>query len=316
MLHYFIIGCLVLIIIINLLSIKCNSTIEGFTHNIIKEKYDIKLNCCSSWTPTYTKSAFFFSNKYYNPIYMLHSNIDDITQLFNDSRDIQFNIDCSNVVYTTIHKHRKPRSFFKYMYNNSAIEYNPFLIPETSSYVGTIYHCFKKFVNDTKPTIYFNYDSKNANDTNLILTIQNEKNKINKNIFKINLSKDGKKIVDNKLIENLSKSHPVYSSSNNISGFGLAILPNTNAKKCNIMVYKTTGINDSLTNQNIPNITTLISDINNYVLSMYNVSNGYKSKVSKYNLITKSSKIRYMYGTIESGDNQDYVIVQIPDFTS
>ena len=303
---YFIIGCLVLILLMALFSNYKTTNIEGFTYGITKENYDSSINCGSSWNPVTTSSGFNFKNGNYNPIYMLSTSSDDITQLFDNYKGTTFNTDCSNVLYSV-----NKNVYSKYVYNNSTLKYNSSLLKQ-NSYIGNFYDCFKLLTNETNPTIYFNYNSRNANRTELTLTMINVNNSKNKYVFTIKLKSSGKTYMDNKLKEVLGESHNTYSSSTEVSGFYLKTLKDTT--KCDMTIYKNSGSNDKLTNINAPEIPTLISDLSDHILSMYNTSDN--SRVSKYNLFTTSSTVKYMYGSIESAGNQDDVIVQIPNFTS
>lgn len=303
---YFIIGCLVLILLMSLFSNYKTNNMEGFTYGITKESYDSSITCGSSWKPVNSSSGFNFKNDNYNPIYMLSTSSDDITQLFDNYKSTTFNTDCSNVLYSV-----NNNNYSKYVYNNSAIKYNSSLLTENSS-IGNFYDCFKLLSNDTNPTIYFDYNSKNANKTELTLTMINVNNSKNKYVFTMNLKSSGKTYMDEKLKQFLNGSHNTYSSTTEVSGFLVKILKDTT--KCDMTIYKKSGSNDKLTNINSPTIPTLISDLSDHILSMYNSSD--KSRASRYNLIANSSKVKYMYGEIEYGENQDATIVQIPNFTS
>lgn len=302
---YFIIGALILIILIALFS-NYNTNIEGFTHRITREPYNSNISCGTNWNPASSGSGFNFRNRNYNTIHMLSSNLDDITQLFNNYANTTFNIDCSNVLYNI-----NRNVYSKYVYNNSAIKYNPSLLTKTSS-IGNFYDCFARLVDDTKPTIYFDYNSRNSNRTELNLTIINANNRNNIYRFNIGLKRSGKTYMDEKIKDFLKNSHSTYSSTTPVSGFVLKML--RDKTRCDITIYKNRGSPDELKNTNAPNIPTLINDLSPHILSMYNRND--RSSVSRYNLITTSSRIKYMYGTVEYAGNQDDVIVQIPNFTS
>jgi hypothetical protein len=310
---YFIIGCLLLILVMALLS-NYKTNIEGFTYNIEKKDYNLMLSCGPTWKSVITTSGFKFNNNdnenniFYNTIYMLSTSLDDITQLFNNYTNTKFNIDCSNILYTTT----DTKTFSKYTYNNNDITFFPNLMKE-NSYIEDFYPCFKKLVSKTNPVIYFDYDSKNTNNE-LYITMINNNNPNNKYRFKINLSPSGKTYMDDKLKNFLQTGYIAYSTSEPVSGFKLKL--QKDLTKSDITVYKTQGKNDDiLRDKNTPIITTLIDDLgnNNNILAFYNVSDN--SGVSKYNLFSKSAKTKYMVGTINYAGNQEDVIVQIPNYT-
>jgi len=310
---YFIIGCLLLILVMALLS-NYKTNIEGFTYNIEKKDYNLMLSCGPTWKSVITTSGFNFNNNNYNTIYMLSTSLDDITQLFNNYKNTTFNIDCSNILYTTI----DTKTFSKYTYNNNDITFFPNLMKE-NSYIEDFYPCFKQLVSKTKPKIYFDYDSKNTNNE-LYITMINNNNPNNKYRFKINLSPSGKTYMDKQLKNFLQTGYIAYSTTEPVSGFKLKL--QKDLTKSDITVYKTQGKNDDiLRDKNSPIITTLIDDLGkidddtktNLILAFYNVSDN--SSVSKYNLYSTSSKTKYMVGTINYAGNQEDVIVQIPNYT-
>lgn len=303
---YFIIGCLLLILVMALLS-NYKTNIEGFTYNIEKKDYNLILSCGPNWQPVITTAGFNFNNNNYNTIYMLSTSLDDITQLFNNYKNTIFNIDCSNILYST-----NNNTYSKYTYNNNDITFLPNLM-SANSYIDDFYPCFKKLVNKTNPDIYFDYDSKNVNNE-LYVRMINKNNPNNKYRFKINLSPSGTTYMNEKIKNFLQPGHAEYSSSDEVSGFKLNL--QKDLTKSDIAVYNTKSSNsDILRGKNSPIITTLIDDLgnNNNILAFYNVSDN--SSVSKYNLITTSSKVKYMIGTINYAGNQEDVIVQIPNFT-
>ena len=302
---YFIIGCLVLILLMALFSNYKTTNIEGFSYGITKENYDLSINCGSNWKPVTTSSGFNFKNENYNPIYILTTSSDDITQLFDNYKSTTFNIDCSNVLYSV-----NKNVYSKYVYNNSTLKYNSSLLTQNSS-IGNFYDCFKLLTNETKPTIYFDYNSKNADKPYLTLTMISVSNSQNKYVFTIKLKSSGKTYMDNKLKEVLNGCNNIYSSTAEVSGFYLKTLKDTT--RCDMYIYKNSKSSDRLTNINAPKIPSLISDLSDHILSMYNTSDS--SSVSKYDLFKTSTTVKYMYGSIEYGGNQDDVIVQIPDFT-
>jgi hypothetical protein len=290
------------------------TNIEGFTYDIQKKDYNLMLSCGPTWKSVITTSGFNFNNNNYNTIYMLSTSLDDITQLFNNYTNTIFNIDCSNILYTTT----DTKTFSKYTYNNNDINFFPNLM-SANSYIGDFYPCFKKLVSKTNPDIYFEYNSKNTNNE-LYITMINKNNPNNKYRFKINLTPSGKSYMDEKIKNFLQTGYIAYSTSEPVSGFKLKL--QNDVTKSDITVYKTQGKNDDiLRDKNSPIITALIDDLGNTdentttnrILAFYNVSDN--SGVSKYNLFSKSAKTKYMVGTINYAGNQEDVIVQIPNYT-
>lgn len=306
---YFIIGCLILILLMALLSRHYVSTIEGFTYPITTEKHNPKISCGTNWTPVNTTPGFNFKNDIYTSIYMLTGSLDDITQLFDNYANTIFNIDCSNVLYSA----SQSKTFSKYMYNNSVIKFRPILLTQTS-YIGNFYQCLKKMVNDTTPTMKFDYKSRETNNE-LTLTMTNKNNSNNKFVFRINLNPKGVKIVNNIITNSMKSSHSTYSTTTKVTGISLNALPNTQVS--NIQIFKKVGNNtevDSLKSEPLPKIdNSIFTVLDNNILAMYNITNP-SSSVANFNLIGTSPTIAYIYGTVEYGGNQDNVIVQIPNF--
>lgn len=307
---YFIIGCLLLILLMVLLSRYYFSSVEGFTYTITTANHDPKISCGTNWRPVNTNAGFNFRNSNYTSIYMLNTSLDDITQLFDNYANTIFNFDCSNVLYST----RQNNTFSKYMYNNSVIKFRPILLTQRS-YIGVFYECLKKMVNDAKPLITFNYYSREPNKGWLQLTMTNKNNSNNKFVFSMNLKPGGVTLINNVIKQSLRIPHATYNTTTKVTGISLNVLPNT--QTCNIRIFKQVGNNtevDSLKSKPLPKIdNSILNQLGNRISSMYNKTDP-SSSVANFNLVGGSNRIRYIYGTVEYGGNQDNVIVQIPNF--
>jgi hypothetical protein len=299
---YFILGCLLIVILVALGIQSMNRQVEGLVGSEFKETSYTLSTCISSWTPVVpSESGFYFKNNNYKPIYVLSSPNDTINNLFQNNK--VFNVDCSNVLYSR----NSNKTFNKYTYNNNTVLYD-------NTSVGSFYGCFMKLINDTKPIIYYRYKSYDKTPfIKIVFSYDGTKNIKNTFNIKLNLSDKGKETLDKVFLNYLIQTHKVYSTDI-VSGFLLSLNKTDPVNvKYNAIIYKKDGTKDILTN--LPKIvedSTLLEilkkpEMNKEVISIYDARN----TSAKYNLGSSTQTKSYVYGRINYGNEYCYSISNI-----
>ena len=297
---YFIIGCLVIVILVVLGLQSMNRTVEGLDGSSITEILYTPSTLVSNSDPVVpSKSGFYFKNDNYKPIYVLPSANSTINNFFQNNK--LFNVDASNVLYSR----NQNNTFNKYTYNNTNVLYE-------SPFTGTFYECFKQMLSVTKPICY-RYITKNQNTFIKIIFNYNGTNNADvKNTFclKFNIKNSGdnnaKPKIDKVISDYLSKTHQVYSTGI-VSGYLISLNKTDPANvKYTVIVNKTDGSKDTLTN--VPKIvddSALLGILTkDNIISIYETRNN-----AKYNLASSSES--YIYGRISFGNSYCYSISQI-----
>jgi hypothetical protein len=300
---YFIIGCLVIVIVTALLSQITDNLFEGLA--TIADTDYVPVQCNSNWVPIVpSDSGFYFKSNNYKPIYVVDSAEENITNLFK--ANLLYNVDCSNTLYS-----KKPDGTFKkYLYDGKDILFENYS-------TGSFYDCLKKLIHETKPTLFLSYDSEDANDTSMILTFSYDggNNIKNTSNIKLNLTNEGKEIVDKKITNNsdLSKRHPVYN--NDIVKGYLIWLDKTQPQdvKYNIRIYKKDDKKYDILNSqsNLLDINFFLQMLDSLILNTHiKTIHNYHSTMT-YNLALRGNENNFICGIINYGGYYCYSICQI-----